>query len=104
MSADHKVAIVTGRVAGYRRRRRAHVYLAAPGARRRQQVGGLGWARSVQSIVPTMLAAISVRSAGSQASTVSAWVDAIRAVMAAGLGATTCGWSSAVTIMTSNRP
>src|ERR1035438_4519551 len=63
-----------------------------------------GWTRWVQGIVPARLAAISVRSAGSQARTVPAWVNAIRAVMAAGLGAATCGWSSSVTIMTSNRP
>ena len=51
--------------------------------------GGLGWARSVQGIVPTTLAAISVRSAGSQSRTVPAWVKAIRAVIAAGPGAAT---------------
>ena len=42
------------------------------GRARRQRGGGLGWARSVQGIVPTTLAAISVRSAGSQARTVPA--------------------------------
>ena len=37
-----------------------------------QRVGGLGWACSVHGILPMTLAAISVRSAGSQAMTVSA--------------------------------
>lgn len=44
----------------------------APCMSRRQPDGGLDWVRSVHGIRPTRLAAISVRSAGSQASTVSA--------------------------------
>jgi hypothetical protein len=72
--------------------------------RRCQRTGGLGRSRSVQGIRPTRLAAISVRPAGSHASTVSAWVKAIRAVMAAGLGAATCRSPSSVTNITSNRP
>ena len=44
----------------------------APCMSRRQPGGGLDWVRSVHGIRPTRLAAISVRSAGSQASTVSA--------------------------------
>jgi hypothetical protein len=82
--------------------RRSHISAAGPPVSAGQRAGG--WARWVQGIVPARLAAISVRSAGSQVRTVPAWVNAIRAVMAAGLGATTCGWSSSVTIMTSNRP
>src|SRR5215813_1887533 len=41
----------------------------------------MGWAHSVQGIAPTRLAAIGVRSAGSPASTVPAWVKASSAVM-----------------------
>src|SRR6266516_4896989 len=48
----------------------------------------------VQGIVPRRLAAISLRSAGSQTRTVSAWASATSAVIAAGLGATTWWRSS----------
>src|SRR6202050_4850855 len=76
----------------------------ADDVRERQPDGGPGWAGSVQGLLPTRLAAISVRTAGSHSKTASAWVKAIRAAVAAGLGTTTCRWSSSVTIMTSNRP
>jgi hypothetical protein len=56
-------------------------------------------ASSVQGIVPRRLAAISVRSAGSQTRTVVPWASATSAVIAAGLGATTCWRSSLVTII-----
>ena len=59
---------------------------------------------SVQSIVPTTLAAINVRSAGSHTSTVPACVSAISAVIDAGLTGTVSVRSSSVTIMTSNWP
>src|SRR6266487_1516343 len=49
---------------------------------------------SVQGIVPRRFAAISLRSAGSQTRTVSAWASATSAVIAAGLGATTWWRSS----------
>src|SRR5439155_21232048 len=52
------------------------------------QVPGMAGS-SVQGIVPRRLAAISLRSAGSQTRTVSAWASATSAVIAAGLGATT---------------
>src|SRR5205814_250338 len=58
----------------------------------------------VQGIVPRRLAAISLRSAGSQTRTVSAWASATSAVIAAGLGATTCWRSSLVTIISSKSP
>src|SRR5713101_4686953 len=59
---------------------------------------------SVQGIVPTTLAAIKVRSAGSHTSTVPACVSAISAVIDAGLTGTVSVRSSSVTIMTSNCP
>src|SRR6266852_7257166 len=59
---------------------------------------------SVQGIVPTTLAAINVRSAGSHTSTVPACVSAISAVNDAGLPGTVSVRSSSVTIMTSNCP
>src|SRR6266516_3455869 len=67
------------------------------------QVPGLAGS-SVQGIVPRRLAAISLRSAGSQTRTVSAWASATSAVIAAGLGATTCWRSSLVTIISSKSP
>jgi hypothetical protein len=59
---------------------------------------------SVQGIVPRRFAAISLRSAGSQTRTVSAWAGATSAVIAAGLGATTWLRSSLVTIISSKSP
>src|SRR6266516_1678287 len=59
---------------------------------------------SVQGIVPRRFAAISLRSAGSQTRTVSAWASATSAVIAAGLGATTWWRSSLVTIISSKSP
>jgi hypothetical protein len=56
------------------------------------------------SQVPTMLAAISVRFAGSHSKMASALARASSAVIVAGLGATVCCSPSAVTIITSNRP
>ena len=47
------------------------------------QVPGVA-ASSVQGILPRRFAAISLRSAGSQTRTVSAWASATRAVIAAG--------------------
>ncbi len=59
---------------------------------------------SVQGIFPTTLAAIRVRSAGSHNRVVGTCVKAMRAVSAAGLGATTCFSSTSVTIVNSNLP
>jgi hypothetical protein len=56
----------------------------ADDGRGRQWTGGLGWARPVHGIMLTRLAAISVRPAGSQRRTVSAWVNAIRAARGKG--------------------
>src|SRR5262249_45212263 len=56
------------------------------------------------SHVPTTLAAISLRSAGSHSKMASAFARASSAVIAAGLGAKLCCRPSAVTIMTSNLP
>src|SRR5216683_3845024 len=63
-----------------------------------------GYWLSVQGIVPTTLAAINVRSAGSHTSTVPFCVSAISAVIDAGLTGTVSVRSSSVTIMTSNCP
>src|SRR5258708_1463321 len=59
---------------------------------------------SVQGIVPTTLAAINVRSAGSHTSTVPACVSAISAGIDAGLTGTASVRASSVTVMTSNCP
>jgi hypothetical protein len=65
-----EVPVCPGRPQGGSAQTRVWRSLGSPA--RCQRVGGLGWACSVHGILPMTLAAISVRSAGSQAMTVSA--------------------------------
>ena len=73
-------------------------------ARGRLAAARSGYELSVQGILPTIFAAINVRSTGSQTSTVSARASAMRAEVEPGLGLSTCFSPSSVTTMIWNDP